>query len=148
MAEIAGRRSRPPAGRLAFAAALLHGDRVQHCNRRGRRRCAGAVAGLLLVGALTVGGCRTPAVDGKQARAELQALCARLAARCQTCGKPHAPAAAPAPPAQSPLPARLLDAWGNSVRIAVAGDALTLQSAGPDGALDTPDDVSERCAQP
>jgi len=148
MAEIAGRRSCPPAGRVAFAAALLHGGTVRHVNTRARRCCTVALAALLLAGGLAVGGCRTPAVDGDQARADLQALCTRVAARCQTCGKPGAAPAAPVPPAQSPLPARLLDAWGHGVRIAVAGDALTLQSAGPDGALDTSDDVSERCPQP
>ncbi len=116
--------------------------------RRVRPSSAAAAAGLLLAGGLAVGGCQTPAVDIDQARAELQALCARVAARCQTCGKPRAAPAAPVLPAQSPLPARVLDAWGNSVRVAVAGDALTLQSGGPDGGFDTPDDLRERCAQP
>lgn len=102
---------------------------------------------LLLVG-LHAAGCETPPVDPGQARAQMQELCTRVAARCQTCGKPAGAARTPATSAQSPLPAKLLDPWARPLRIAVAGDALTLQSAGQDGELDTADDLIERCPQP
>lgn len=104
------------------------------------------IAALLV--ALHAAGCETPPVDPGQAQAQMRELCARVAARCQTCGKPAGAARTPVASAQSPLPARLLDPWARPLRIAVAGDALTLQSAGQDGELDTADDLIERCAQP
>lgn len=81
-------------------------------------------------------------------RAELASLCAQLAAGCQTCGKAPAERTAAAMSSAPAPPAKPVDEWGNPIRISINNGGLRVESAGPDGAFGTADDLVERCAMP
>jgi len=77
---------------------------------------------------------------------ELQTLCEKLSAKCQTCGKSSAERTAISGTVQrDPAVEHPVDEWGRPVRVSVNNGKLRLQSAGPDGTFDSGDDVVEQC---
>jgi|KBSSwiStaDraftv2_1062776.scaffolds.fasta_scaffold343897_2 hypothetical protein len=77
---------------------------------------------------------------------QLESLCEKLSAKCQTCGKSAPERTAMASPApRDPAVEHPVDEWGHAVRVSVNNGKLRLQSAGPDGTFDSADDVVEQC---
>src|SRR4051812_41587210 len=75
----------------------------------------------------------------------LQTLCEKLSAKCQTCGKTTAERTAISSTVQRDAAVDRPLEWGRAVRVSVNNGKLRLQSAGADGAFDSPDDVVEQC---
>lgn len=77
---------------------------------------------------------------------QLQSLCEKLSAKCQTCGKSAPERTAISSTAQhDPAIERPVDEWGRPLRVSVNNGKLRLQSAGADGDFDSADDVIEQC---
>lgn len=107
---------------------------VAQCPRwrvgRGMKR-----ASVFLILALPVAVCAT----------DLQSLCEKLSAKCQTCGKSAEERTAVAATPRDPAVERPVDEWERAVRVSVNNGKLRLQSAGADGTFDTADDVVAQC---
>jgi hypothetical protein len=96
-----------------------------------------------------------PSPDPAAAQAQLLSMCEALKPRGGSCGarakaadSPPMSSAAPAvaaADAPGAAPVKPVDAWGNPVRISIDNGTLKLESPGADGALNSADDVVQRC---
>ena len=114
-----------------------------------------AAAAILVLLAVTAASSAELNSDPAAVRAQMLSVCEALKPRGGSCGarKPAgnneaaamSSAAGPAGDAPSPPPAKPVDAWGKPLQISIDNGSLRLQSAGADGAMNTGDDVVERC---